>query len=240
MKSYFEIPYTTQQKAAIIAAYDDVSLEQHSDVQQKKIAVKLSRIQDVVTFSEQDIVVDIGCSRGYLLSLLSSHITKGIGLDISKSVLAENKKQVSGSNIRFQAYDGTHITIEETPTKILMIDILEHVFDPDALMREVHRTLHDTGELIIQVPFTGWLSELVTREHHQGHLRYYDPLYLVRYLDSVGFAVTKTAVYNTVPGMGALLRFPRIWRLFDRLVNLIPSSVYPYFGEILVVAKKTV
>ena len=60
--------------------------------------------------------------------------------------------------------------------------------------------------------------------------------YLVDYLEKKGFIVKKKLVINSVPFSSFFLNEMKIWEILNFLVNLIPSRIYPYFGEILVIA----
>mgnify|MGYP001612078182 CR=1 FL=1 len=45
-------------------------------------------------------------------------------------------------------------------------------------------------------------------------------------------------VVNSVPYSSYFLKYKVIHDILDFLVNMVPSKVYPYFGEILVIASK--
>lgn len=238
MKHYFEYFFNKDTQNKLTAYYENVSLAQHSEIQKLKTETKLTRLGQMVKFYNNDVVLDIGCSRGFLLQEISPCIKKGVGLDIAKNIIAENNKKIKFPNITFESYDGINIPYNNEFTKITMLDVLEHAFYPDSLMVAIYKSLKENGQLIIGVPFTGWLSELLVKDYHQGHLRYYDPTYLKQYLEKFGFSVGLIRVYNSIPLASLFLRIKILWRILDFIVNLIPTSFFPYFGEIIAIANK--
>lgn len=238
MKSYFEYPVDGKIKTKLLEYYNNQKLDQHSSAQNLKTAVKLGRLLKRAPLSESDRVLEIGCSRGYLLDMIKEKIKLGVGIDISEPIIRENYDKYKNTNLSFLAFDGKSIPLQKEFDKVLMIDVLEHAFEPDALLRESIRLLRPGGRLVIEVPFSGWLSETITRRYHNGHLRYYDPGYFSRYLQRFGFRVVHSLAYNSVPLASLFLKIKPIWKTINFLCNLIPPRLYPYFGEILVIAEK--
>jgi SAM-dependent methyltransferase len=239
MKKYFEYDFDDKVRIKLIKYYENTSLDQHSTNQYSKSELKLSRIYNLISISESDIVLDIGCSKGFLLKDISSKIKQGVGIDISSNMIKRNRKHNNLNNIRYYVFNGEEINLKYNFSKIFMLDVLEHAFNPDKLIKCAHSNLINSGELIIEVPFSGWLSELAVGKYHQGHLRYYDPTYLSNYLEKNGFKVKKVKTYNSVPFGLKLLKYKTIWKIIDHLINLVRSEKYPYFGEIIVVCEKT-
>jgi SAM-dependent methyltransferase len=242
MKRYFEWPVDSQMMETLDGFYDSTTIQQHSRVLQRhKSELKIQHIKQITSFSATDTVLDIGCSNGIQLEMLADQISSGLGIDISETAISNAQKNKQHPNLTFAHFDGETLpsATQQVFSKILMIDVLEHVLDPDRLVRSSIDQLAPRGQLIIQVPFTGWLSELVTKKYHQGHLRYYDPAYLTQYLNRFGLTVVASSVYNTVPMSFWLLRRARLlWRLLNGVCALIPPRYYPYFGEILMVTEK--
>lgn len=238
MKSYFEFPLTNEIRNRLRSYYEDLELVQHGEQQEFKTKIKVERIRRLVSFRHTDTLIDIGCSRGYLLSQIMPKIGKGIGYDISDAAIEENKKTYAHTTLSFRVYDGEQLTSEESADVITMVDVLEHVLSPDKLMQSLAQTLKPGGKLVVQVPFTGWLSEAVTKKYHHGHVRYYDPEYLRHYVERFGLSVTYVQTHNSVPFAGVWLRWQRLWNALNLVASWVPSWWYPYFGEILLIAEK--
>jgi len=239
MKKYFAYKIDENIKKSLAEYYESSSLKQHSESQKLKSKIKLKRIGRLIDFKNKDIVLDVGCSSGYFLKLIKENINEGVGIDISSSIIKENKKKLL-NNLSFELFDGINLNFQKKFDKILLLDVLEHVFNPDELLKSIKGALKDDGMFILQVPFTGWLSESFTKIYHEGHLRYYNPRYLRKYLNNLGFEIIKIKTYNSVPFASLLLKFKILWALFDFIINLFPSKYFPYFGEIILIAKKKI
>jgi SAM-dependent methyltransferase len=238
VKKYFEYAFNSEIKQKLLIYYEDTNLGQHNANHMNKAELKLNRINKMISLSKRDVVLDVGCSKGFLLKKISSKINKGIGIDISENIIKLNNKNNTLKNISYAHFDGKHISSKEKFSKIFMLDVLEHAFNPDILVKNIHSHLKPDGALIVEVPFTGWLSELIAGKYHAGHLRYYDPSYLSKYFEKNGFLVKKIKVYNSVPFSSFFIKFKTVFRALDFIVNIVPSKFYPYFGEVIIICEK--
>ncbi len=94
-------------------------------------------------------VLDVGCLGGALLEPAARRCTV-VGLDVIPQALRQARERglhpvladaSTGLPFRAQAFDLVHAG-----------EVLEHVFDPLALLRELHRVTHLGGRLIGTVP----------------------------------------------------------------------------------------
>lgn len=237
MKKYFEYKLDSNIRAKLMNYYEDINLAQHNQIQILKSDLKLERIKKLMSFSKKDKVLDVGCSYGYLIKSISRDINEGKGIDISRKIIDKAIEDNVQKNISFETFDGNIIVFNNKFSKILLVDVLEHAIYPDILIRIVKENILPNGLLFIEVPFTGFISEFVAGEYHSGHVRYYDPEYLSNYIKKFGFDLLKINVYNSVPFASFFLKFPRLFFFLDYLINFIPPKIYPYFGEILLLAK---
>ncbi len=237
MKDYFEYPFDEKIKNKLISYYENINLDQHKEKQERKTKIKLYRIEKLINFNKRDLVLDIGCSSGFFLKKISKKIKLGFGIDISKNIIKNNRKLLL-EKLKFENFDGENINLNKKFDKIFLIDVLEHSFYPNKLINSVYDNLKESGMVIIEVPFSGFLSELIYGKYHQGHLRYYNNDYLKKFLEKNNFKVVEINNYNSVPFASFLLKYQLLWKIMDKFCNLIPSKYYPYFGEIIVLAKK--
>jgi len=236
MKKYFEYELNSNTRDNLVNYYEDINLAQHNHDQSLKSNLKLKRIRKLMSFSKKDKVLDVGCSYGYLIKSLSREIDEGKGIDISNKIIDKAIRDNIQKNISFETFDGNMIVFNNKFSKVLLVDVLEHAIYPDILIRIVKENLLPNGLLLIEVPFTGFISEFVAGEYHQGHMRYYDPEYLSNYIKKFGFDILNLNVYNSVPFAAFFLKYNHLFFFLDYLINLIPSKIYPYFGEILILA----
>lgn len=90
----------------------------------------------------------------------------------------------------------------------------------------------------MQVPSTGWLSELVFGRYHYGHLRYYDEKYLFHYLENAGFKVRHIETFHSVPWSQKFINYRKIFNVLNAVCNVVPHALYPYYGSVAAIAEK--
>jgi SAM-dependent methyltransferase len=99
-------------------------------------------------------LIDIGCGDKPYEDLFKN-VTKYEGLEISSSVHTLTKADFN--------YDGTTLPFNnETYDSIFLSEVLEHVFNPDELLKEINRVMSPNAKLLITVPF-------VWDEHEQPY-----------------------------------------------------------------------
>ena len=147
-------------------------------------------------------LLDIGCWNGYLLERIrAAGLYKELyGIDVvSEGVEA----------VRSKGFHAEVVDLNETPLPfpdayfdgITMLAVLEHVFDPYSVIREIRRVLRLGGHLVLDVPnvasFTNRARILLGRlpvtsldpGWDGGHLHYFTKHALDRFLQTEGFDV---------------------------------------------------
>lgn len=145
MKKYFEYPFNDNIKEKILNFYEDVDTEMNTFQTQRKTKLKLEKILNVIDFDKNDMVMDIGCSSGELLKEISSQIATGIGIDLSNNLIDKNNKENVFDNIRYDVFDGVHVTMPMPVDKIFLLDVLEHAFEPENLIKSIYENLRGGG-----------------------------------------------------------------------------------------------
>ncbi|MFH1169939.1 MAG: class I SAM-dependent methyltransferase [Chloroflexota bacterium] len=109
-----------------------------------------------------DRFLDVGCGEGNLVFLMAEKYKQVYGLDISEARIErarERAKNLDGERAHFQAADVS----EGIPfgdgyfDAVSSIAVLEHVFDPLGLLREIRRVLRTGGHLIVVMPNVAYL-----------------------------------------------------------------------------------
>jgi SAM-dependent methyltransferase len=113
---------------------------------------KMERVRKIVLEALPDTrVLDVGCGDGHTLADLASHGVRGFGIDLS---------DVAIKDLRARGLDGARADIDggALPVEsgsfgiVLCLDVFEHLFAPERLLKEIHRALVPGGLLIAAVP----------------------------------------------------------------------------------------
>ncbi len=141
-------------------------------------------------------VLDVGCGLGVFLGVARERGLIGTGIDISATATAI-------AHERF-GHDARAGTLEEQRFPdarfdlVTLWDVIEHVFDPAALMREVRRVLAPGGLVLLETPDEGAILRGLAR------LAYWASLGRVRG-PARSCYYPAHRVYFTRPGLRALL-----------------------------------
>ena len=122
-------------------------------------------------------VLDVGCGNRPYESLVDSSEYVGLELDTPEN------RQTKNADIY---YDGkTFPVASDSFDAVVCNQVLEHVFEPDAFIREIGRVLKNDGRLLLTVPF-------VWDEHEQPRdFGRYSSFGLMALLARNGFEVTE-------------------------------------------------
>ena len=92
--------------------------------------------------------LDIGCGSGEMMEVLNSFGSRTFGIDFSKAIEICKKKLAAN-----QADLDTGIKFDDDQFDVVWAgDVLEHVFDPMYLLKEIRRVLKKDGCLFFSIP----------------------------------------------------------------------------------------
>jgi methionine biosynthesis protein MetW len=147
-------------------------------------------------------LLDIGCWNGHLLELVrdSNKYQELYGIDIiQESVQATQSKGFQSQMVDLN--DDLLPFADGFFDGVTILAVLEHVFEPYTVLRDVHRVLRPGGELVIEVPnvasftnrFRILLGQLPVTSTDPGwdggHLHYFTKRALDRFLHSEEFTI---------------------------------------------------
>ena len=138
-------------------------------------------------------ILDVGCGTGANLLMLSKY-GEAEGVDVSEDALAFCRER--GLNqVRLGA--GEELPYEDgTFDLVTAFDVVEHMDDDLAGLREMHRVLRPGGRALLFVPTFMFLWGL--QDDVSNHRRRYRMPELRRVLEQAGFEVERTTYANIV------------------------------------------
>jgi SAM-dependent methyltransferase len=104
-------------------------------------------------------VLDVGCAFGYGTAALTARGRLVIGIEQDAGHLEEAHRHFPW--VPVLRADAADLPIADGAVDAaVMLDVLEHVADPAAVLAELHRVLRPGGALVISVPHRGLLTRL--------------------------------------------------------------------------------
>ena len=102
-------------------------------------------------FTDKNIeILDIGCGSGEIMEELNNYGSKTYGIDFSKEAIQICEKKKLNAK---QGDLDTGIEFDDNKFDLVWAgDVLEHVFDPMYLLREIRRVLKKNGYLFFSIP----------------------------------------------------------------------------------------
>ena len=161
-------------------------------------------------------VLDVGCGGGILTEALARKGARVLGLDASESVIrvARQHARESGLEIEYSVGSLEDFATENTNRfdVITCMELLEHVPDPEALLRSCVRLLRYNGHLVLATinrNLKSYLSAILSAEYLFGLLpkgthNYADfirPSELNRWLRKANFKVLDIRGMRYIPGI---------------------------------------
>ena len=126
-------------------------------------------------------IIDVGCGDGRTALLLAKQNNTVVGLDIAHTRLlrAQQKTMMYSPHTLFvQSYAETLPLDKERFDGAICTEVLEHVLDDDAVLRELSYTLKPNAWMLMSIP-TVSLSRYVDMRYKK-QLIYFDPVEHVR------------------------------------------------------------
>ncbi len=140
-------------------------------------------------------ILDIGCGHhASLLRALGPRLRSGLGVDLNISREAKNVESLSFREANLET------VLPEIPSGsfdvVAMLSVLEHLWEPLSVLRDIHRVVRPGGVVLINVPtwrgklfleFSAFRLGTSPSEEMDDHKRYYDKRDLWPMLVQAGF-----------------------------------------------------
>lgn len=111
---------------------------------------RIKKLIQLADLKDSDLVLEVGCGAGHILE----RVKKGNlhGIDISEIQIKRARERL-GDSVELTKAPGEKIPYNDKYfDKILCSEVIEHVLDPDPLLREMKRVLKDDGILSFSIP----------------------------------------------------------------------------------------
>lgn len=191
------------------------SLKTVGDMALKRRAKKIIEGLDL---KKGERILEVGCGNGYYLSLLNRldlnlDLT---GIDIDQPALIDAAKFIGDRSVKLILADGSKIPFPGSSfDKVVMSEVIEHVEDEEAVLKEVFRVLKKGGVLSlttcnIDYPFfwdpINWMLQHIFKTHIKSgfwagiwnqHSRLYKKDYIEKLIKRMGFEIDNVAVLTS-------------------------------------------
>ena len=151
-------------------------------------------IRRVVKPPEGARILEVGCGTGHNLAMLSKFgAVEATELDPTARALAAKRlgRAVEAAALPdLSAYPASHFDL------VAMLDVLEHVSDPDGSLEAIRERLKPGGKLLVTVPANPWMWSAHDVAHH--HHRRYRKAELAAAAREAGFAIDLLSPFNTL------------------------------------------
>ncbi len=98
-------------------------------------------------------VLDVGCGNGVISRSLGKEGFKVKGIDISEKAIEKARQLNTLSHVTFDVVSAERLVADgHRYHAIICSEVLEHLHNPEQLLKVLYQTLHDDGILIVTVP----------------------------------------------------------------------------------------
>lgn len=97
-------------------------------------------------------VLDLGCGNAALYQQYQKRIDKYIGIDSNKHIIQKNSKSYPEAVFYTKNLDDEDLRFEDKFDVIVMIALIEHIFNQKKLFSEVKKYLKPNGVIVITTP----------------------------------------------------------------------------------------
>lgn len=110
---------------------------------------------------EKSIILEVGCGTGDILAFLKPR--KGKGIDISKEMIIIARKK--HPNLKFEVSDAENIKDSEIYDVILLVDIIEHLYNIPRAIESISKVTHQDSKILIWYvnPWMSWVTEIAEK-----------------------------------------------------------------------------
>ena len=143
----------------MLEKYDPDAFHHHSNFFVRFVEKKrVKAIFKAINIKTGDCTIEIGCGAGNVIDKASP--SKLFGVDISFSVLRKASQRLN-NNVHLIQGDAQNLPCKDMAfTYIICSEVLEHLLDPSAAIKEMARVLKTEGTVVISVPNESMINRI--------------------------------------------------------------------------------
>lgn len=107
-------------------------------------------------------ILDVGSASGWFLYELKKEFGNAecVGIDVYKKAIDYGKRKYK--NIKLVKADAHKIPFKDREFEVIICcEVLEHVEEPEVVIKEMRRVLKENGTLIVEIDTSNWLFKLI-------------------------------------------------------------------------------
>jgi len=155
---------------------------------------KIKRFED----SSKNKILEIGCSKGFLLKIAKDNGWEVCGVEISPYA-SKYARETFGLNVVTGTFERAQLGNKKFDL-IIALDLIEHVVSPKDLVRTCMTKLKNDGVLILETPNFGSIYRRITKRNWVGfnpfHIYYFTPRTLSEMAENCGFRISRLETSN--------------------------------------------
>ncbi|MBI2546196.1 methyltransferase domain-containing protein [Candidatus Woesearchaeota archaeon] len=195
-----------------------------------------TRARKVLQLLERRKTLDIGCGEGIFYYELSRRGIDMKGIDYSLEALRNMREKLKAAHAELQVCNAN---AQKLPFKdgsfeqIICLDVLEHLPDAQAALKEMSRTLRKNGAAIITVPNELYLTKPVLPINFKEHLKAighesagFDYKQLKEMLEKEGFRIVRHEYY--LKFFGRVMTELTFWPIGGKRLWKARTKMYKY------------
>lgn len=174
--------------------FSQTNLNKPDDRENRRNLLEIARIV------KEGRLLEIGCGTGYFLQVARDEFgfdTHGVEIDSETSDICRRQK---GLNVITGTLAQANYPVDFFDV-VYMRTVLEHIPEPQMLLKQIYRVMKPSGLVVIEVPNVKGLVYDIAKERHTcvfgfEHLNWFSEDTLERILNQTGFRVIQTKRYS--------------------------------------------